>query len=61
MQLWVINVIYIDAKDEIVVAIASSFKPAVHDRITFVQHNILPYIDEIKKRKRKKTEISTEK
>ena len=61
MQLWVINVIYIDAKDEIVVAIASSFKPAVHDRITFVQHNILLYIDEIKKRKRKKTEISTEK
>lgn len=61
MQLWVINVIYIDAKDEIVVAIASSFKSAVHDRITFVQHNILPYIDEIKKRKRKKTEISTEK
>ena len=39
------NVIYIDAKDEIVVAIASSFKPSVHDRITFIQHNILPYID----------------
>ena len=39
------NVIYIDAKDEIVVAIASSFKPAVYDRITFIQHNILPYID----------------
>ena len=39
------NVIYIDAKDEIVVAIASLFKPAVHDRITFIQHNILPYID----------------
>ena len=38
------NVIYIDAKDEIVVAIASSFKPAVHDRITFIQHNILPYL-----------------
>lgn len=36
------NVIYIDAKDEIVVAIASSFKPSVHDRITFIQHNILP-------------------
>lgn len=39
------NVIYIDAKDEIVVAIASSFKPSVHDRIIFIQHNILPYID----------------
>ena len=39
------NVIYIDAKDKIVVAIASSFKPSVHDRITFIQHNILPYID----------------
>lgn len=38
------NVIYIDAKDEIVVAIASSFKPSVHDRITFIQHNILPYL-----------------
>lgn len=37
-------VIYIDAKDEIVVAIASSFKPSVHDRITFIQHNILPYL-----------------
>ena len=39
------NVIYIDAKDEIVVAIASSFKSAFHDRITFIQYNILPYID----------------
>lgn len=38
------NVIYIDAKDEIVVAIASSFKPSVHDRIIFIQHNILPYL-----------------
>ena len=38
------KVIYIDAKDEIVVAIASSFKPSVHDRITFIQHNILPYL-----------------
>ena len=38
------NVIYIDAKDEMVVAIASSFKPSVHDRITFIQHNILPYL-----------------
>nr|WP_308668508.1 serine hydrolase [uncultured Agathobacter sp.] len=38
------NVIYIDVKDEIVVAIASSFKPSVHDRITFIQHNILPYL-----------------
>ena len=33
-----------DTKDEIVVAIASTFKPAVHDRITFIQHNILPYL-----------------
>ena len=39
------NVIYIDAKDEMVVAIASSFKPSFHDRIAFIQHNILPYID----------------
>ena len=39
------NVIYIDAKDEIVVSIASSFKPSVHDRVAFVRHNILPYID----------------
>lgn len=39
-----VNAIYIDAKDEIVVAIVSSFKPSVHDRITFIQHNILPYL-----------------
>lgn len=26
------------------VHIASSFKPSVHDRITFIQHNILPYL-----------------
>ena len=38
------NVIYIDLKDEIVVAIASSFKPAVHDRIAFIQQNILPHV-----------------
>lgn len=38
------NVIYIDRKNEIVIAIASSFKPAVHDRITYIQQNILPYL-----------------
>ncbi len=26
------------------VHIASAFKPSVHDRITFIQHNILPYL-----------------
>lgn len=38
------NIIYIDIKNMIVVAIASTFKPSVHDRITFIQHNILPYV-----------------
>lgn len=38
------NVIYLDMSNELVVAVASTFKPAVFDRIDFIQNSILPYM-----------------
>ena len=39
------NIIYIDPKKKLVVAISSRFKPQVNDRIEFIQENISPYFN----------------
>ena len=38
------NVIYVDPNEKIVVAVSSCFRPAVHDRIDFIEHILLPVI-----------------
>lgn len=38
------NVIYIDSENELVISIASSFKPRVFDRIDFFEEVVKPYI-----------------
>ena len=38
------NVIYLDMKRKLVVTIASTFKPAVFDRIEFIQNEIIPQL-----------------
>ena len=38
------NVIYLDMKNNLVVTVASSFKPAVFDRVEFIQNEIIPLV-----------------
>ncbi len=38
------NVIYVDPNEKIIVAVSSYFRPAVHDRIDFIEHILLPVI-----------------
>lgn len=38
------NVIYVDAKEDLTVAVASYFKPAVFDRIGFIENKLIPEI-----------------
>lgn len=38
------NVIYVDPNEKIVVAVSSYFRPAVHDRIEFIENILLPVI-----------------
>ncbi len=38
------NVIYVDPNERIVAAVSSSFRPAVRDRIDFMEHILLPAI-----------------
>ncbi len=38
------NVIYVDPNEKIVVAVSSCFRPAVHDRIDFIENILLPVI-----------------
>ena len=38
------NVIYVDPNERTVVAVSSYFRPAVHDRIDFVENILLPVI-----------------
>ena len=39
------NVIYVNPKKELVVAVSSYFKPTVFDRVDFIQEYIEPFID----------------
>ena len=39
------NVIYVDPKKKITAAVASYFKPAVFDRVDFIQEYIVPFIN----------------
>ena len=39
------NVIYVDPGEQTVVAAASCFRPAVHDRVDFIEHILLPTIN----------------
>ena len=38
------NVIYVDPNEKIIVAVSSYFRPAVHDRIDFIENILLPVI-----------------
>ena len=38
------NVIYINPENNLVISVASYFKPTVFDRIDFIQNHIEPYI-----------------
>ena len=38
------NVIYVDPNEKVVVAVSSYFRPAVHDRIEFIENILLPVI-----------------
>ena len=38
------NVIYLDMNRELVVSVASTFKPAVFDRVDFIQNEIIPHL-----------------
>lgn len=38
------NVIYVDQNEKIIVAVSSYFRPAVHDRIDFIENILLPVI-----------------
>ncbi len=38
------NVIYVDPNEKVVAAVSASFRPAVHDRIDFIEHILLPVI-----------------
>ena len=39
------NVIYVDPNKKVVVAVSAYFKPAVHDRIDFIESILLPAIN----------------
>ena len=39
------NVIYVDPREQTVVAVSAYFKPAVHDRIDFIENTLLPAIN----------------
>ena len=39
------NVIYVDPNEKIVAAVSAYFKPAVHDRIDFIENILLPTIN----------------
>jgi len=41
------NVIYIDPEKNIVIAVASYFKPTVFDRVDFIQESIEPFIEQL--------------
>ena len=41
------NVIYVNPKKNIVIAVSSYFKPTVFDRVDFIQEYIEPFIDEL--------------
>lgn len=38
------NVIYVNAPQRIVIAVASSFKPAIYDRVDFIREHIEPFM-----------------
>ncbi|EAG2926946.1 serine hydrolase, partial [Listeria monocytogenes] len=38
------NVLYIDPKSEIVIAITAYFKPTVFDRIDFIETDLKPFL-----------------
>ena len=38
------NVIYVDPNEKVVAAVSAYFRPAVHDRIDFIEHILLPAI-----------------
>ena len=39
------NVIYVDPNEKVVAAVSSYFRPAVHDRIDFIENILLPTIN----------------
>ena len=41
------NVIYIDPENNIVVSVASYFKPTVFDRVDFIQEYIIPFVSKL--------------
>jgi CubicO group peptidase (beta-lactamase class C family) len=38
------NLIYVNPGAQAVIAVASSFKPAIYDRVAFVEQNVLPLL-----------------
>jgi len=38
------NLIYVNPMAEAVIAVASSFKPAIYDRVAFIEENVLPLL-----------------
>ncbi len=42
------NVIYVNPEKDIVVAVASYFKPTIFDRVDFIQEYIEPYVEELR-------------
>ena len=38
------NVIYVDPNEKVVAAVSAYFRPAVHDRIDFIENILLPVI-----------------
>ena len=39
------NVIYVDPNENVVAAVSACFRPAVHDRIDFIENILLPTIN----------------
>ncbi|MBR4387160.1 MAG: serine hydrolase, partial [Treponema sp.] len=42
------NVIYINPEKNIVISVASYFKPTIFDRVDFIQENIEPFVKKLK-------------
>ena len=41
------NIIYVDPKEQLVAAVASGFRPTVHDRIAFLETILLPTLNRL--------------